>query len=786
MNDMRYALRTFLRTPGFTLIAVLTLALGIGATTAIFSVVNAVLLRPLPYVDPDRLVTTRGSLADLRDFNRSNRSYDAMAFWASNLYNLRTTTDSEQVRAGQITRDLFPILGVQPLFGRNFTIEDERQDTAILGYGLWQSLFAGDPQAVGRTINLTGTSYTVIGVMPAWFRFPTSEFQLWTPISPIDTKFPEQAKNRAFRIFSAVARLKPGVTLTQAQQEAVAFSGQLAREFPATNEGFVYEVQPLYDRLVGNARPALRMLLGTVGLLLLIACANVANLMLTRTTVRERELAIRAALGAGRGRLLRQLIVESLTLAAAGGVLGLLVTMWGVDLLPAVLEARLPRADGIRIDAGVLWFSAGATVLTGLIFGLMPALQAARGHAHSLKDAGRGVAGAGRGRRLRRTIGAFEVALAVVVLVGAGLLVRSFLTLRASDVGFEPARLVSFNVQFVSLPDTEARVQAAAAVIDRLAQLPGVDAVGASTGLPSSTPQRATRFAVEGQTLTIDEDTGYFIAATPGYFKALKTPVLQGRAIDDRDRAGGEAVVVINRTLATQLFPKGDAVGHRLKIINPEQSAEWRTIVGVVGNVKYQRLDQDPPQTIYTPFAQTPFMWLYVMVRTNVAVDSMTPTLRTAVTAIEPSLTAANIHPMADVVGQSFAEPRFNMLLVSAFAVLALVLSSIGIYGVIAYSVAQRTQEIGVRMALGANRLDVVRLVVAEGMAIAAVGVSVGLAGAFALTRVMRTMLVGVSPRDPVTFVSGALILLTIAVVASCVPALRAARVEPVTALRAE
>ncbi len=786
MTDIRYALRTFLRTPGFTIVAVLTLSLGIGATTAIFSVVNAVLLRPLPYSDPDRLVTTRGSLADLRDFNRATQSYDRMAFWASNLYNLRTSTESEQVRAGQVTRDLLPILGVEPLLGRNFTIDDERQDTVILGYGLWQSLFGGDQQALGKTINLTGTSYTVIGVMPAWFRFPSSDFQLWTPLSRIDTKYPEQAKNRAFRIFSAVARLKPGVTLAQAQQEAVAFSGQLAREFPATNEGFVYQIQPLYDRLVGNARPALRMLLGTVGLLLLIACANVANLMLTRTTVRERELAIRAALGAGRGRLLRQLVVESLTLAAAGGVLGVLVTMWGVDLLPAVLDARLPRADGIRIDAGVLGFSACATLLTGLLFGLLPAIQAARGHATSLKDAGRGVAGAARGRRLRRTIGALEVALAVVVLVGAGLLVRSFLMLRGSELGFEPAHLLSFNTQFVSLPSTDARRQAAAAVIDRLAHLPGVEAAGASTGLASSTPQRTARFAVEGRTLTADEDTGYFIAATPGYFTALGAPILQGRAIDERDRAGGEAVVVINRTLATQLFPAGDAVGHRLKIINPEQSAEWRTIVGVAGNIKYQRLDQDAPQTIYTPFAQTPFLWLYVVLRTNVALDSMLPTVRSAVTSVEPSLTAANVRPMTDVVDQTFAEPRFNMLLVSSFAVLALVLSSVGIYGVIAYSVAQRRQEIGVRMALGARRRDVVRLVVAEGVAIGIVGIGVGLGGAFALTRGMQTMLVGVSPRDPLTFIVGALVLLMVAAAASYIPALRAARVEPVTALRAE
>jgi predicted permease len=786
MTDMRYAIRTFLRTPGFTLVAVLTLALGIGATTAIFSVVNAVLLRPLPYVDPDRLVTTRGSLADLRDLNTASQSYDGMAFWASNMYNLRVNEDSEQVRAGQVTRELLTVLGVQPLLGRNFTAEDDRQDTAILGYGLWQSRFGGDPQVLGKPIILTGTSYTVIGVMPAWFRFPTSDFQLWTPLGSIDVKFPEQARNRAFRIFSAVARLKPGITVTQAQREAAAFSGQLAREFPATNEGFVHQVEPLYERLVSDARPALRMLLGVVGLLLLIACANVANLMLTRTTVREREMAIRAALGAGRGRLVRQLIVESLALATAGGVLGLLVTMWGVDLLPAVLEARLPRADGIRIDPGVLAFSACATILTGILFGLGPALQAARGHAGALKDAGRGIAGAARGRRLRRAIGAFEIAVAVVVLVGAGLLVRSFLTLRSADVGFQPDRLLSFNVQFVSLPNRDARGQVASALIDRLNQLPGVEAAGASTGLPTSTPQRATRFAVEGRTLTVDEDTAYFIAATHGYFKALRTTVLQGRAIDDRDRAGGEAVVMINQALATQLFPGADALGHRLKIINPEQSAEWRTIVGVVGNVKYQRLDREAPPTIYTPFAQTPFMWLYAMVRTQGTLDSMVPTLRSAVTAVEPSLTAANIKPMTEVFAQTVAEPRFNMMLVSAFAGLALLLSSIGIYGVIGYSVAQRTQEIGVRMALGAARGDVVRLVVYEGVAIGLAGIAIGLIGAFLLTRVMNTMLVGISPHDPITFASGALVLLVVAIIASSVPALRAARVEPVTALRAE
>ncbi len=397
-NDFTYAIRTFLRTPSFTIVAILTLALGIGATTAIFSVVNAVLLRPLPYADPDRLVFTRGSLPDLHDLQTSSQSLEGMALWASNLYNLRAGADSRQVLAGQVTRDLLPLLGVQPRLGRNFTVEDDRQDTVILSHALWQSRFGGDPGIVGKTMDLSGTTFTVIGVAPAWFRFPTAEFQLWAPLRSIEIKNPEQATNRAFRIFSAVARLKNGVTVRQVQAETQALSARLAREFPSTNEGVAFEVQPLYERLVGGAKPALRILLGTVALLLLIACANVANLMLARTTVREREMAIRTALGAGRGRLVRQLLIESLTLAAAGGLLGLLVTLWGVDLLPSVLEARLPRADGIRVDGAVLAFSACATLLTGLFFGSRPRCrrQPARpGHSRRLGAVSRATPAAG-------------------------------------------------------------------------------------------------------------------------------------------------------------------------------------------------------------------------------------------------------------------------------------------------------------------------------------------------------------------------------------------------------
>jgi len=788
MTDTRYALRTLRRTPGFTLVAALTLALGIGATTSIFSVVNAVLLRPLPYRDADRLVTIRGSLPDLRDLEAASRSYEGMAIWASNLYNLGADADTRQVRqvmGGVVSRTLLPLLGVQPILGRNFTADDERQETVIIGYGLWQSRFGGDRGVLGKTIDLSGTPHTVVGVAPDGFRFPGSAFQLWTPLGVLEQKAAVQARDRSLRIFSAVARLRTGATLPRAQAEADAISQRLAAAYPPTNEGVTLTVEALYDRLVGNVRPALTILLATVGLLLLIACANVANLMLARTTVRGREMAIRIALGAGRGRLLRQLVIESLVLAIAGGTLGLLVAMWGIDLLPAVLESHLPRAEGIRLDGVVLTFTLGATLLTGLFFGLAPALQTATEPFASLKEGARGLAMGARGRRVRRAIVMVETALAVVVLVGAGLLVRSFLSLTARDAGFAPGDLLSFNVQLIKVPETS-RAQAAAALMERLGALPGVETAGAATGLPVVTPQRGTRFAVEGRTLTAEQDGAYFIAATPGYFEALRTPIIQGRAIDSRDVAGGAPVVVVNRLLASQLFPDGDAVGRRLRLVNPEQSDAWRTIVGVVGDVRYRGLEEDTQPTLYTPFAQTPFMWLYVMVRTPVVSESMVRSLREATSSAHPSLTAADPRPMRAVLAETVAQPRFNMLLVSSFAVLALLLSAIGIYGVVAYSVARRTQEIGIRMALGAGRADVLRMVLAEGVAMAAAGVMLGLAACAVMTRLMSGLLVGIAPRDPVAFTAGAVLLLAVAVLASFVPAHRATRVEPVTALRAE
>jgi predicted permease len=784
MTDVKFALRAFSKTPGFTIVVILTLALGVGATTAIFSVVNAVLLKPLPFASADRLVVARLSLPDYKDMKASVSAFEDTGVWASNIYNLRIKDSSEQLLGGVISSSLLSMLGVDPLLGRNFTAEDGQQNTVVLGYGLWQSRFGGDPSVLGRSIDLSGMSYTIVGVAPAWFSFPTSEFKLWVPIDAIERMAPAQANNRGLRIFNAIARLKPGVTLEQAQAQATAQSAALAKAYPATNENVSIRLQSLEERLLGDAKPGLNVLLVTVALLLLIACANVANLMLARTTARERELAIRAALGAGRARLVRQVLTESLVLAVVGGALGLLVAAWGVDALPRLLAGRIPRADAIGVDVTVLVFALAATIVTALCFGFAPALQAASGNVASLKETGRRISGSTRGRRLRQGIAIAEVALAVIVIVGSGLLVRSFLALSGRDPGIVTRDLLSFNVQFVPLPDAAARERAADQILERLASLPGVTAAGGATGFPTVTAQRGTRFELEGRQLTPDESGALFIAVTPGYFRTTQTPVRAGRAVDRIDTSRAAPVALINETMATLLFPGRDAVGKRLRLINAEQSNEWRTIVGVVGDINFQGLNEEPVPTIYTPFAQTPFLWLYFMVRP--ATGPIAASVRTAVTAVHPSITAGNVRPMEDVVAGTIAAPRFRTWLVSSFAVLALALAAIGIYGVIFYSVAQRTHEIGVRMALGAGARDVLKLVVREGVLMAAAGAVIGLAASAAMTGLMSSLLFGIAPRDPLAFGAAAATLLVVAALASYLPARRAIRIEPLEALRTD
>jgi putative ABC transport system permease protein len=785
MNDTRYALRTLARTPGFTATAILTLALGIGVTTAMFSVVKAVVLDPLPYRDPARLVVSRLSLPDYRDVQRASRSFEQTAFWGTNLYSIDAGGEDRQVLGAVVSHELLSLLGIAPAAGRLFTEEDDRQATVIIGHGLWQSLYGDDPSAVGRVIALSGTPYTIVGVAPAGFRFPSAEFELWASAGMLLTQAKAQTESRALRIFTAIGRLKSDVTIDQARSELTAISADLSRTYPATNQGIVLEVRSLTDRIIGDVRTPLFVLLATVGLILLIACANVANLMLARTAAREREIAIRSALGAARRRLFGQMAVESLVLASAGGVCGLLLAMWMTDLVPTLLASRLPRAEAVRVDGIVLLVALTVTLGTSVLFGIAPALQA-RGSLTALREGGRGVAGGARQRKLRSGIVVVEVGLAIVVVIGAGLLVRSFVTLTTTNPGFDPDHVLSFNAQFARLPDAAARARAAVALMDRLSALPGVVSAGAATGLPTVTPQRGTRFAIEGRQLTPEEDGALFMAATPAVFEAWRTPVLSGRAFRPTDTATSQPVVLINRTLASRVFAGSDPVGRRIRVVNPEYSSDWRTIVGVVGDVQFRRLDRDMDPTIYTPFSQTPFMWAYVMVRTTGDPSALTRSIKGIARSVDPNVIASGVRPMIEVVSGTVAEPRLSMLLVSGFALLALILASVGIYGVIAYSVSQRTHELGLRMALGAGRAGVLAMIIREGLAMATLGIIAGLGAAALATRLMNDLLVGITPRDPLTFGGGALLLMIIAAAASYLPARRATRVDPMVALRAE
>ena len=577
MTDLRFALRSLSRAPGFTLVTILTLALGIGSTTAIFSVVNSVLIRPLPFAAPGELVVARGSLADLRDVSAGTTAFQATAVWGSNLYNLDAGGDTRQVRGAIVSPQMLPVLGVSPLLGRTFTDEDDRSDTVILSYGLWQSSFGGDPAVLGRTIQLTGAPYTVIGVTPPWFRFPSSDYVLWTPLGSAEARTPTQIRNRALRIFSLVGRLAPGVTLQRARADVAAVAARLSHDYPQTNADVSIAVRPLSEYLVGDLRGSLLVVFGAVSLLLLIACANVANLMLARTTLRQRELAIRAALGAGRGRLLRQLTAESLLLAVGGGAVGLLLAMWGVDALPAALDARLPRADGVQLDAAVLFFASGATLLTALLFGVAPAALSVSTAGVSPLLTTREASASPRARRARGAIVVAEIALAMIVIVGAGLMVRTFTALSERDPGFDPARLMTFHLQLVNQPGDEARIQVLGAVLARLRGITGIEAAGGSSGFPVVAAQRGTRLAAEGRQLSGNEDSAFFMAATPEYFRALGTPVLQGRAFSDADTAAAPPVIVINRRLAESVFKGVDPIGRRIRLLNPDQRDDWRT-----------------------------------------------------------------------------------------------------------------------------------------------------------------------------------------------------------------
>ena len=776
-----------LKNPGFSVVALIALALGIGANTAIYSVVYGVLLRPLSYPDADRLLVAGLSVPDYRDVKEANQVFDEMAIWGSNQYNVTVAGESQQALGAVVSPGFFSMLG-QAAVGRTFTAEEDREPLVVLSSDLWRRRFGGDPEVLGRSLDLVGISHTIVGVMPPEFQFPNSQFKLWVTFGSALSQAPKQMENRQLRIFRTLAKLKPGITLSQAQAEIDAIAARIEQDHPDTNTGIRIAFTPIYERIVGSTRPALLVLLGTVGFVLLIACANVANLMLARTTARGREIAIRTALGAGRWRVARQLLTESVLLSVIGGALGLIVAVWGIDVLKSLSPNNIPRINEIGINFSVLLFTLGVAVMTGLIFGVVPALQATRfSLSDALKEAGRGLSGSVWGRRVRGGLVVAEIALSLVVLIGAGLLIKSFNRLLSSDPGFVADNMMTMSLELFRLKEPQRRVTVLRDVLAKLEQIPGVVAAGGGTGLPPVSPQRGTRFAIEGQDLTeAGANTAYFLAITANYFRALGTPLIQGREFDERDREGAPKVVVINHSMARALFPNDDPIGKHLKLINPEQSDDWRTIVGVVGDVKYSGLDDTAQQEIYTPFPQTPFLWSYVMVRTSSDPAAFTASVRSAVSSADPNIIAVNIQPMRELVSQSVSSPRFNTILLSAFAGLALVLAAVGLYGVMSYLVTQRTREIGIRIALGARSRDVFRSVVGNALILALIGVGFGLAGAVAVTRVMSTLLYGVSATDPTTFVVISAMLIGVAVAASSVPARRATKVDPMVALRYE
>jgi putative ABC transport system permease protein len=786
-QDTRYGARMLLKNPGFTAVALLTLALGIGANTAIFSVVYSVLLRPLPYPDADRLVVAGVSVPDYRDLKEANQVFDETAIWASNQYSLTGNQEPEQLMGAVVSPSFFTLLGPSKV-GRTFRPEEDREPLVVLSYDLWKREFGGDESVLGKSLNLSGKSHTIIGVMPPEFQFPNSKFKLWVTFGSALAQTPAQSENRQLRIFRCIARLSPGVTLQQAQVETDAIFKRIEEQHPDSNSGVRPTLTPLYDRIVGDVRPALMILLATVGLVLLIACANVANLMLARTTAREREIVIRVALGAGRWRVARQLLTESVLLAIGGGGLGVLLAWWGIDALTSLNPGEIPRLSSIAIRTPVLLFTLGISLFTGVLFGLAPLVQALRFNLNdALKEGGRGVGGSAWGRRLRGALVVAEIAVSLVVLVGAGLLVKSFSRLLNVDAGFVADKLLTANVELFHFKEPQQRAALQREVIARIQQIPGVESVGGGSGLPPTTAQRVTRFAAEGQDASKQEvNTAYFIGISPDYFRALGTPLITGRAFDERDSEAAPKVVIINKTLARRLFPTEDPIGKRLKLINSEQSDEWRSIAGVVGDVKYSGLDDPGEAIVYTPFAQTPFLWSYLMIRTANDPVALIPSIRSAVSSVDPKLAALQLQPMGQLVAGAVAQPRFNMILLSSFGVLALVLAVVGLYGVMSYLVAQRTREIGVRMALGARPGDVLKLIVGHGLALAAAGVAVGLGAAFAATRVMSSLLFGVSATDPLTFIVTALLLTGVALAASFIPARRAMRVDPMVALRYE
>jgi len=802
-QDIRYAFRRLLKSPGFTIVAVATLALGIGANSAIFSVVYGVLLKPLPYADPDRLVAlyhlSEGHRAAMSgpnfvDVRKLSQTLAGAAAVARSRVILTGRGDPVRLDGAEVSASFFNLLGVAPALGRGFNADETQPGhtkVAVLSYGLWQQRFGGSRTVLGQIITLDGVATQIVGVMPKGFAYPAGRV-IWMPLEETEAFTTTQ---RGAWYLSAIGRAKPGVSIDQVVAEVQTIGKQLARQYPDSNEGLDFTARPLQDAIVGDIRNAVLVLLGAVGFVLLIACTNVANLLLARAATRESEIAVRSALGAGRLRLVRQLLTESVILAVIGGGCGLLIAIWGLDWLISLEPEGIPRLSDVRIDTTVIWFTMALSFATGLLFGIVPAFHATSASlSRTLKQAGRGPLTTRGGARMRGALVIGEMALAVMLLAGAGLLIRSFVKLASVDPGFHAAQALTFEL---SLPDVRYEKEAQQItffdqLLPRLQTIPGVKTVAAVQALPLSGSSFVISFEVGGRPPVppSQQPAMQIRVATPGYFQTLGIPLTRGRLFTDDDRSGSSPVVLITETAARQYFPNEDPIGKSIKLgwgHGPGTPRAGGEVVGIVGDVRDAGLDEAEPPQLYLPYRQWPVQGMAIVLQTSVPPVSVADAAKRAVYATDSNMPVANVRTLDQIVARSISQPRFYTVLLGLFAGVALLLAAIGIFGVLSYAVVQRTREIGIRMALGAQTRSVLGLIVRQAMLLAAVGVSIGIMLAWWLSQsLVSAMLFSTSPHDVSTYVVVAALLGAVALLASYIPARRAARVDPIVALRAE